>query len=96
MASTRLTEAEIATALKERPAWRVEEGKLRRAFKFPSFVEAFAFMTGVALEAEKMDHHPDWSNVYNTVSIALATHDVGGLTELDFRLAARVDALFGR
>ena len=95
MASNRLTEAEIATALKERPTWRVEEGKLQRAFKFPSFVEAFAFMTGVALEVEKMDHHPDWSNVYNTVSIALATHDVGGLTELDFKLAARIDALFG-
>ncbi len=89
-----MDDAEIAAALGERPQWSLREGMLHRTFTFPSFVEAFAFMTGVALEAEKMDHHPDWSNVYNTVTIHLSTHQAGGLTALDFAFAARIDALY--
>ena len=75
------------------PGWRLEEGALRRDYVFADFAEAFAFMTWVALAAEKMDHHPDWSNVWNRVSVALSTHDAGGVTELDFRLAELMDRL---
>ena len=73
--------------------WRIEAGKLRRDFKFSGFVEAFGFMTRVAIVAEKMDHHPEWSNVYNRVSVDLTTHDVGGITELDFALAEQMQSM---
>lgn len=77
--------------------WVVEAGKLRRTFKFKDFSEAFAFMTRVAFLAEKQNHHPDWSNVYNTVHIALNTHDAGGaITDKDHKLAAAIDALVHR
>ena len=75
------------------PAWSLEAGKLRREFLFKDFVEAFGFMSRVALVAESMDHHPDLRNVYNRVTLELHTHDVGGLSELDFSLAARIDEL---
>ena len=71
---------------------RTERDSLVREFRFGSFVEAFGFMTEVAIEAEKLNHHPEWSNVYNRVTIELTTHDAGGLTDLDARLAARIDA----
>jgi 4a-hydroxytetrahydrobiopterin dehydratase len=74
--------------------WKEENNSLKRAFKFKDFKEAFAFMTQVALIAEKMDHHPNWSNVYNTVSIELSTHDAGNtVTDLDRKLAKAIDAL---
>lgn len=74
--------------------WTIENGKLGRTFKFKDFSEAFAFMTRVAFLAEKQNHHPDWSNVYNTVHIALNTHDAGGaVTEKDHKLAAAIDKL---
>ena len=74
--------------------WSIEGGKLCRSFTFKDFSEAFAFMTRVALLAEKQNHHPEWSNVYNTVHIALSTHDAGGtVTEKDHRLAAAIDLL---
>ncbi|MBP6312283.1 MAG: 4a-hydroxytetrahydrobiopterin dehydratase [Flavobacteriales bacterium] len=74
--------------------WTVEDGKLCRRFKFKDFSEAFAFMARVALVAEKMGHHPDWTNVYNTVDIALNTHDAGGaITEKDHKLAAAIDRI---
>lgn len=74
--------------------WTIENGKLSRTFKFKDFSEAFAFMTRVALLAEKQNHHPDWTNVYNTVHIALNTHDAGGaVTEKDHKLAAAIDRL---
>lgn len=74
--------------------WTEENDKLKREFKFKDFSEAFAFMTRVALLAEKMDHHPEWSNVYNRVSIVLCTHSAGDtVTEKDRRLAAAIDAL---
>ncbi len=75
-------------------AWTEESGKLCRDFKFKDFSEAFAFMTRVAFLAEKQNHHPDWSNVYNTVHIALNTHDAGGaITDKDHKLASAIDKL---
>jgi 4a-hydroxytetrahydrobiopterin dehydratase len=74
--------------------WTEEDNKLYRKFKFKNFSEAFAFMTRVALEAEKMDHHPEWKNVYNTVEVWLSTHDAGDIvTEMDKKLAKKIDAI---
>lgn len=95
MARALLTDDALAAALRELPAWRVCEGKLQRTLSFADFAEAFAFMTRVALAAEKLDHHPDWSNVWNRVAIALWTHDAGGLTERDVALARAIDAAAG-
>lgn len=91
----KLTEGEIAQHLAAVPHWSLEGGKLHRQLRFADFSEAFGFMTRVALEAEKLGHHPDWSNVWNRVDIALETHDVGGLSVKDFELAARIDAIAG-
>jgi 4a-hydroxytetrahydrobiopterin dehydratase len=75
--------------------WKEENNKLTRSFNFNTFVEAFSFMTKVALVAEKMNHHPYWVNVYNRVDIQLSTHDAGDVvTEKDRTLAARIDELF--
>jgi 4a-hydroxytetrahydrobiopterin dehydratase len=93
--SPKLSEAEVGQRLAAIPAWVVRDGRLHRDFTFPSFVEAFGFMSGVALRAEKMDHHPDWSNAWNKVSIDLVSHDVGGISQRDFDLAAAIDALAG-
>jgi len=74
--------------------WKEEDNQLKRTFEFKSFIEAFAFMTKVALLAEKMNHHPNWSNVYNKVEIALCTHDAGDVvTERDRKLAAAIDEI---
>lgn len=73
--------------------WREEGGALRRDFVFPDFAEAWAFMVSVAAAAEAMDHHPDWSNSYNKVSIALRSHDVGRVTDRDHRLARAIDQI---
>ena len=72
------------------------EGKLHREFKFQDFVHAFGFMTSAALVAESMNHHPEWFNVYSTVRVDLNTHDVGGISQLDFDLAEKMDALAGQ
>ncbi len=82
-------------ALARLAAWREAAGRdaITREFKFADFNEAFAFMTRVALIAEKMDHHPEWFNVYNRVEITLSTHDAGGLSERDIELAERIDRL---
>ena len=84
-------------ALAELAGWSEVEGRdaIRRAFTFKDFNAAFGFMSRVALAAEKMDHHPDWSNVYRTVDVTLNTHDAGGLTELDFKLAKKMNAIVG-
>lgn len=75
--------------------WKEEHNQLRRDLQFASFVEAFGFMSQVALVAEKMNHHPDWHNVYNKVSIRLSTHDAGDvITEKDRKLAAEIDKIF--
>lgn len=73
--------------------WRLAEGKISKVWTFKNFRAAFGFMTQVALLAERLDHHPDWSNCYNTVSITLWTHDAGGLTELDFKLAKMIEKI---
>ena len=74
--------------------WQEEDNKLKKSFNFKDFTEAFGFMTKVAIVAEKMDHHPFWSNVYNQVSIELSTHDAGNIvTEKDHKLAAAIDKL---
>jgi len=91
----KLTDAEVAERLRSVSGWAAVNGKLHRTFQFRDFTEAFGFMTRVALIAEKMDHHPEWSNVYNRVAIDLVTHDAGGLTLLDFELAARISSLAG-
>ncbi len=82
-----LSPGEIADRLASLPGWTFTEGALRRELVFTDFPEAFAFMTRVALAAEKMDHHPEWTNVWSRVSVALTTPDAGGVTELDFPLA---------
>ncbi len=87
----RLSEGAIEEFLATRPAWAVVDGKLHREIVLGDFAQAFAFMAEVAIWAEKLDHHPEWSNVYNRVTIDLVTHDAGGLTDLDLQLAARID-----
>jgi 4a-hydroxytetrahydrobiopterin dehydratase len=93
MERRRLSESELAAALAARPLWRLHEGKLRRELRFAGFREAIAFMTRVALVAETLDHHPDWCNAYDTVRIELVTHDLGGLSTLDFELARQIDSI---
>lgn len=93
MARRKLTAKEIENLGAEVPQWRVEGEALYRELVFSDFVEAFGFMTKVALLAQAMNHHPDWNNVYKTVRIRLSTHDVGGLSELDFQLAEKIDDL---
>ena len=87
----KLSEAEAAARLPELEGWELIDGKLGKTFRFDSFVTAFGFMASVALAAESMNHHPEWSNVYNRVTIALTTHDVGGISDLDFTLAQRIE-----
>lgn len=89
----KLDSDEVTAKLSELHGWSLDDGKLFREFRFASFVEAFGFMTRAALEAEKMNHHPEWFNVYNKVKVHLTTHDAGGITELDFSLAAKMNAL---
>jgi 4a-hydroxytetrahydrobiopterin dehydratase len=86
-----------ADAVRERmvtvPAWELKDAALSREFVFPDFVRAFGFMASVAAIAQQLDHHPEWQNVYNRVSIRLSTHDAGGLTDRDFELARRISEL---
>ena len=93
MKTQKLSSEVIEQKLPELIDWTLRENKLYRCFIFPSFIEAFGFMTKVALLAETMNHHPEWHNVYNRVEIHLTTHDVNGLSELDFTLARRIDGL---
>jgi 4a-hydroxytetrahydrobiopterin dehydratase len=84
-----LSEAEVAQALADLPGWSLVEGRsaITRSLSFPDFNDAFGFMTRVALLAEKLDHHPEWSNVYRHVTVTLHTHDSGGVSALDLRMA---------
>lgn len=97
MGKDKLGEDEIRAALGEAAGWSLagDGAAIARTFTFRNFSEAFAFMTRSALAAEKMDHHPDWSNVYKTVEVKLSTHDAGGLTELDFKLAKKMNRFAG-
>ena len=90
---TKLTEAEIAERLRALPQWTSKAGKLHRELLLADFVAAFGFMARCALVAEKLDHHPEWFNVYNRVTIDLSTHDAGGVTAKDFELAAAMEKL---
>jgi 4a-hydroxytetrahydrobiopterin dehydratase len=94
----KLTAAERARAMKELPDWRAVEGRdaIQRSFKFGNFNEAWGFMTRVALQAEAQDHHPEWFNVYNRVDVTLSTHDCGGVSERDVKLAKTIDKMAGK
>jgi 4a-hydroxytetrahydrobiopterin dehydratase len=95
--ATRLEQAEIQIALEalndiagDAP-WVIEDGKLSKTFKFKSFIRAFGWMAQIAMWAEKLKHHPEWFNVYNKVEVKLVTHDVNGISELDFELAKKME-----
>jgi 4a-hydroxytetrahydrobiopterin dehydratase len=88
-----LNNDEMVHALKQLPDWHLHEGAIAKEFMFPDFSSAFAFMTRVAMVAEKLDHHPDWNNTYNRVRISLMTHDKGGLTTRDVELALAIEKL---
>ncbi len=98
MTREKLGKAAISEALAGLEGWSLAEdgAAIRRTFTFRNFSEAFAFMTRVALAAEKMDHHPDWSNSYRTVKVTLSSHDAGGVTSRDVKLAAAMDRIAGR
>ena len=93
----RLTDAERDTALASLPGWILREDGLaiRKTFRFADFAEAFGFMTRIAIQAEKADHHPEWFNVYNRVEITLTTHDAGGLSNRDVALAKAIELAAG-
>jgi 4a-hydroxytetrahydrobiopterin dehydratase len=95
MSSEKLSKQEIATGLSKLDGWSLVKGSLHRRFEFKDFTQAFGFMKRVALAADRMDHHPDWSNAYNKVTIDLSTHSVGGLTKNDFELAAKIQKIHG-
>lgn len=90
---TALGDDEQQRRLADLDGWTIEDGGLSQTFTFADFASAFGFMASAAIVAEKMNHHPEWSNVYNRVTVRLTTHDVGGISELDFELAARMSAL---
>lgn len=90
---SKLDDSEVSTRLSALDQWTVENEKLTRSFMFRNFTDAFGFMTSAAIEAEKMDHHPEWFNVYNKVDIGLTTHSAGGITDLDFQLAKKMSEL---
>ncbi len=89
----KLSSDEIQTELKKVAGWVIQDAKLHKEFQFSSFIEAFGFMTQLALVAESMNHHPEWFNVYNRVVIDLTTHDAGGISNLDFELASKANNL---
>ncbi len=91
METRKLDDQEIAERLVALENWSLHQGKLRRELRFADFNQAFGFMTRVALIAEALGHHPEWSNVWNRVDIELSTHDVGGISDKDFDLARRID-----
>jgi 4a-hydroxytetrahydrobiopterin dehydratase len=92
----KLSEAEIGAAVQPLKGWSVSGGKLRREYKFRDFAEAWGFMTHAALEIHAMDHHPEWSNVYNKVTVELVTHSAGGITPMDVELAGKLEEIAGR
>lgn len=90
-----LSTQEINKRLESLEGWEYLDNAIQTAFEFDNFKEAFTMMTRIAFEAERLGHHPDWSNVYNRLHIALSTHDANGVTEKDFELAAKIDELLG-
>lgn len=94
MGAQRMTDQEVSAALGRLQGWSVERGKLHRVFECTDFIQAFGRMTCVALAAEAMGHHPEWSNVWNKVTFDLSTHSVGGISKLDFDLATKIQKIF--
>jgi len=93
MGLTKLSDDQIKEKLKELEGWQLVNGKLHKEFQFKDFNQAFGFMTRAAIHAEKMDHHPEWFNVYNKLKVDLMTHDAGGITENDVKLAKILNSL---
>lgn len=91
----RLDADHVRERLGSLPGWSLQDGKLYREYEFADFVEAFGFMARAALTAERMNHHPEWSNVYNRVTVRLTTHDAGGITDRDLKLAGALNDLEG-
>ena len=92
----RLSDADVRARAAALPGWEFRDNALHRELQFRDFVEAFMLMTSVALMAERMGHHPDWSNVYNRLTIRLSTHDVGGVSDNDLTMAAAISELYRR
>ncbi len=91
-----LSNETLQSGLRALPGWTIENGKLHREYKFADFIHAFGFMATAAIAIEKMDHHPEWANVYNKVKVDLTTHDAGGVTRKDLELAKILEALAQR
>jgi 4a-hydroxytetrahydrobiopterin dehydratase len=89
----KLADSEIQAAIAKLPGWALRDGKLHREYVFPDFVQAFGFMATAAIAIEAMNHHPDWSNVWNKVTVDLVTHDSGGVTAKDIALAEKLESL---
>jgi 4a-hydroxytetrahydrobiopterin dehydratase len=89
----KMTDAEVAAAVAKLAGWSVQSGKLHREYKFPDFKQAIDFMVAAVPDIEKINHHPEWANVYNRVTVNLTTHDAGGITRRDFDLAALLEAV---
>lgn len=93
MPTQKLSDEEITSVLRELTDWTVKEGKLHRTFRFPAFAHAIGFMTIASIEIDKRDHHPEWQNIYNRVTVDLTTHDAGGITRKDSDLARMLDGI---
>ena len=94
MTGRKLVSEQVGSALERLPGWTLQKEKLHREYKFPDFAHAFGYMAAAAVMIEKMNHHPEWSNVYNRVTVDLTTHDAGGITALDIELAFVLEKLF--
>lgn len=92
----KLSQQEIELEIGKIQGWKVANGKLNRTFEFENFVQAFGFMTQVAIQAEKMNHHPEWFNVYNKIEINLVTHDISGISNYDIKLAETINHLYSK
>lgn len=92
----KLADSKISAMVEKLPGWSVKRGKLHREYKFADFPHAFGMMATAAPSIEKMNHHPEWSNVYNRVTVDLSTHDAGGITRKDFDLAALLEGIAGK
>ncbi len=96
MATQKLTDDELSSVLQQLKDWSVQAGKLHREYRFPDFAHAFGFMATAAVLIEKRNHHPEWLNVYNRVTVDLTTHDAGGITQKDVELARLLDSIAAR
>jgi 4a-hydroxytetrahydrobiopterin dehydratase len=95
MERRKVSEQELAEAMRDLPEWSVQEGKLRKQYRFSTFGDALGWMVRVGVFADKLDHHPDWCNSYNKVTVELITHDLKALSNWDLELARKMDALYG-